>query len=545
MRRLQMIAMCCAPLLMVLLLASAPLAMADPFTEVSLSPANPEATIDRFKLYLVWPAEPSVMVVVQAQAGLLPPKITAEDLQKQRNELGSELARLQAAGLAGEYAFDEVSAAYRVELSDPAFRELMVNHLVSSIERDIVTNDATPGELLPYQIDPQAVSGVYSVIFAQVHSPLVWGNTNLPGLAVQLVLEDSTGAIKGVPAGLSTPSLTCQALPNCVNVDPNTLFFETTFVDPGNSKQYVSILPGDKIRVITSGDDPGTPGEDPPEDKRVPIVAIDACASLEQDRVEGTTIPNAQVIVTFGSLTLRSGYLTPGSGMTYSEQTSDGSGRFVAATFRTTADPTYKLTNIVQGSKGFARVRVLGDSGLPTGDEVWTIWGQNVFILENSSVMHGYAYSIPGAPSGLASGIAAPRPATTATVQLKEPGGAVKASWTKTNPNGQYNATFDSEIIYPGDSVQVTIQYGDNVAFDQTVLSLPISAAVNLAANQVTGVGPANTLMVIGAGNVQGYVTKSSTYDAFEARVTSDGSGLYASGKISCGSSNYLELKPG
>ena len=201
--------------------------------------------------------------------------------------------------------------------------------------------------------------------------------------------------------------------------------------------------------------------------------------------------------------------------------------------------------NFVQGSKGFARVRVLGSSGQPTGDEVWTIWGQNAYILENSPVMHGYAYAIPAAPGGLATGVAAPRPETTVTVQLKGPGGAVKATVERLGPAAPYDASFGGETIYAGDSVQITIEYGGAVAFDQTVQTLPISAVADLAANQVTGVGPANTQMVIGAGNVQGYVTKSSTYDAFEARVTSNSSGGYASGQVRCGTSNYLTLKPG
>ena len=127
------------------------------------------------------------------------------------------------------------------------------------LERDPDSGAPLPGQFastLPYA--PSA-SGVSSVIFAQVNSPLVWGNTNVPGLTVQLTLEDSTGQVIGVPSGSNFPSNTCQAPVNCVNVDDATLYFETTFVDPNNRQQYVSMRPGDRVHVITKGDDPGTP----------------------------------------------------------------------------------------------------------------------------------------------------------------------------------------------------------------------------------------------------------------------------------------------
>ena len=384
---------CAAAMLVTLLLAGAPIAMAGPQPVASLIPPNPDATPNSLQFYLVRPAEPNVMVFTEAREGLAP--LAVEDQQKQREELGSELARLRAAGLAGAYSFDDAEAAYRAELSEAAVSELRAHRLVADVERDPGADASWPERLAASQPHAPTKSGVSSVIFAQVNSPLVWGNTNVPGLSVQLTLEDGAGNVKGVPSEPSSAN-TCQALPNCVNVDHHTLYFETTFVDPNNRQQYVSMRPGDSVHVITTGDDPGTPDPDPPEDKRVPIVSIDACSSQEQDKVEGTTLPNARVIVTFGSLALRSGYLTPGSGMTYSEQTTDASGHFVASTFRTTTDPTFKQVNFVQGSKGFARVQVLGSSGQPTGDEVWTIWGQNAYILENSPVMHGYAYPIPG-----------------------------------------------------------------------------------------------------------------------------------------------------
>ena len=402
---------CAAAMLVALLLAGTPIAMAGPQPVASLIPPNPDATPNSLPFYLVRPAEPNVMVFAEAREGLAP--LAVEDQQKQREELGSELARLRAAGLAGAYSFDEARAAYRAELSEAAVSELRAHRLVADVERDLGADAPWPEQLAASQPHAPTTSGVSSVIFAQVNSPLVWGNTNIPGLSVQLTLEDGAGNPKGVPSGAVNPANTCQALPNCVKVDDNTLYFETTFVDPNNRQQYVSMLPGDSVHVITTGDDPGTPGPDDPEDKRVPIVSIDACSSPEQDKVEGTTLPNARVIVTFGSLALRSGYLTPGSGMTYSEQTTDDSGHFVASTFRTTTDPTLRQVSFVQGSKGFARVQVPGTSGPPSGDEVWTIWGQNAYILENSPVMHGYAYPIPPTPSGFPFGASAHWSATT------------------------------------------------------------------------------------------------------------------------------------
>jgi hypothetical protein len=409
--------------------------------------------------------------------------------------------------------------------------------------------ETAPEPIAPAMPRAPAVPGVSSVIFAQVNSPLVWGNTNVPGLSVQLTLEDSAQNLKGIPSGAVKPLNTCQTAANCVNVDPKTLYFETTFVDPLNPGRYVSMRPGDRVRVITTGDDPGTPGPDQPEDKVVTIVGIEACGSQEQDRVTGTTQPGARVIITSdpsGALTAPGGYLTPGSGMTFAEVIAGADGRFETTTFRTSESATYKRIDLVQGSKGYARVRVLGTSGQPTGDEVWTVWGQNVYALQNSPVAHGYAYRMIAAPSGLATGVVAPRPDAFVTLTLKDGRGVVKTSVEGDAPSSQpYEAYFGEQTITGGDSVDVVIAYGDEVAFAQTVAILPVAAAADLDANQVVGSGPPDTLMVIGAGNVQGYITKSSTYDAFEARVASNGSGDFVSGQVRCGTGGIVSLKPG
>ena len=96
------------------------------------------------------------------------------------------------------------------------------------------------------------------------------------------------------------------------------------------------ILPGDKVHVVTTGDNPATPGVDPPEDKRITVDDLLACTSFEEDNVSGTAPPNSSIVVTALSLfpTLSS-YLTPGSVMTYAETTSGPDGKFNVDTFRT------------------------------------------------------------------------------------------------------------------------------------------------------------------------------------------------------------------
>ena len=174
---------CAAAMLVTLLLAGTPIAMAGPQPVASLIPPNPDATPNSLQFYLVRPAEPNAMVFTEAREGLAP--LAVEDQQMQREELGSELARLRAAGLAGAYSFDEAKAAYRAELSEAAVSELRAHRLVADVERDPGADAPWPEQLAPSQPYAPTKSGVSSVIFAQVNSPLVWGNTNVPGLSVQ------------------------------------------------------------------------------------------------------------------------------------------------------------------------------------------------------------------------------------------------------------------------------------------------------------------------------------------------------------------------
>jgi len=80
----------------------------------------------------------------------------------QRQELGSELARLRAAGLAGAYSFDEAKAAYRAELSEAAVSELRAHRLVADVERDPDADASWPEQLEPFQPHVPTTSGVYS-----------------------------------------------------------------------------------------------------------------------------------------------------------------------------------------------------------------------------------------------------------------------------------------------------------------------------------------------------------------------------------------------
>src|SRR5262249_30262924 len=161
------------------------------------------------------------------------------------------------------------------------------------------------------------------------------------------------------------------------------LYYETVFGDPANSATPVMIHPGDRVHVVTSGTDPVT-GLAATEDKRIVVDDARAWTSYEHDFVAGTAPPNASVVVTASGLGLAA-YLTPGGGVTYAELTAGADGSFSAPTFRTSADGTYKKIGLQQGSTGFVRVVH------PNGDEVFTIHGQNVFVLENSEVVHGYA----------------------------------------------------------------------------------------------------------------------------------------------------------
>ena len=217
------------------------------------------------------------------------------------------------------------------------------------------------------------------------------------------------------------------------------------------------IRPGYLAHVMTIGDNPATPFDDQDENKRIAVDRVEAWTSYEHDTVTGIVTPNATlvpdwasavtgvVVTVAGSLSLGSGYITPGSSVTYAERTLGAGGTFSAATFRTSADATYKTVAMAQGTTGFIRVVHA------TGDEVYGVHGQNALVLENSQVVHGYAFPLPGAPGGLVSGVTVSRPSTSVTVTLKDSLGGLKGSVTK-NGATPYNVSMGADIIGGGSS---------------------------------------------------------------------------------------------
>ncbi|MBI2940639.1 MAG: hypothetical protein HYY04_09400 [Chloroflexi bacterium] len=478
-----------------------------------------------FRPYLLRLAEPDVLVLARGEAA----DLEAAARQRQREELAQELAQLAATGLAGAYAFDEATAAFRADLSHAGRDRLAAHPQVAAVEPAPAAAPeaaAAPASRTASSGD-RTIQGVSSVIFAQVYSPFVWGRANIGGLSVELTLEDSNLNLKGVAYQTTRP-----APNNIVKVDRTQLYLETYFVAPGNSSQPVMIVPGDRVHIVTSGDDPNTPFPDPPEDKRVIVDDVRAWTSYEQDRVGGTAPANATMIVTVTSSSPSlSQYLAPG---TYAELTAGSDGSFAAPQFRTSTNSTYNTVDLKQGSTGFVRVRHAD------GNEIYTVHGQNVLVMQNSSVVHGYAFQLPSAPSGLETGVTVSRPRPTVDVTLKNAAAQVKAADSATITSSPYTFQFRATIL-GGDRVEVAINGGP---INEVQIS-PLTATVDLGANQVTGTGPASTGIVLGAGRINGYISSSSTFSSIEKRVTTDSAGRYASGQFQCGTSNLLALRPG
>jgi hypothetical protein len=482
---------------------------------------NSLSNSEMFYPYLVRIAEPKLLVAfVQPDEEFI-----SKARNRQKDKLNAELQGLQADGFVGHISYVTQENAFLTELSALASLKLAGNPLIASIEEIPGKPDGSPSFL------GDGTTGVSSVVFIQVYSPFIWGRTNIGGLNVQLSLEDGSGILKGVPIqGIALDS---------IKIDRTQLYFETVFVDP-ISRQSVAILPGDKVHIITTGDNPANPGLDPPEDKRITVDEVLACTSIEQDSVSGTAPPNSNIVITVQSLypALLS-YLTPGSGMTYAETTSGSDGKFYVDTFRTTNDSTYKQVNLQRGYAGFVRLR------RSDGNEIYTVHGQNLFVLLNSKVIHGYAFSLPYAPNNplLDPGVTVSRPATTVSAVLKNSSGTIKDGspiFTGCSGTGCYMATFNN-MITGGDIIEVAI----NQYLTKQVVTIPVAASVDLGGNQVVGTGPANTLMVAGAGQVSGYITSHSYVNFLEKQVYTDGSGGFATGAFGCGTNRTWSLRPG
>ena len=388
---------------------------------------------------------------------------------------------------------------------------------------------AESGPLPPMQPSgTRSAQQVSSVAFVQVHSPFVWGRASVGGLSVDLTLEDSAGNVKAVP------SQRFKTAPNnYVKIDRTQLYFETVFVD-ASSRAPVPVLPGDRVRVVTSGVDPAT-GASAADDRRIVADDVRAWTSYDRDVVEGTAPAGSTVVVTRSTTLALSAYVTPGASTTYQKTTAGADGRFQVGTFRTTTDPTSRKLDLDQGTTGFVRVRH------SDGSEVFTVHGQNVYVLQSSPVVHGYSFKLPSAPSGLESGVAvSPRPEPTVSVTLRGPGGELKGSALGDVGTTTFDALLPAGIA-GGDTVEVSIWGGPAVP----VAVAPLAAQVDLAANEIRGSGPAGTELTVAAGRIDGYVSSSSTFRYVDKRVTTDGSGGFASGPFPCGTTNHLTMRPG
>jgi hypothetical protein len=381
-------------------------------------------------------------------------------------------------------------------------------------------------------------SSISSISFIQVYSSFMWGRAHLGGLDVQLTLLDSTGTVTvGVPE--QTVACNYSIATNCVQVDRVSLYFETVFVDP-NSHSPVIILPGEQVQVVTSGIDQSQQAAGvQTTTQAITVDDVEAWTSYQNGTVSGTTsLPNAPVVITIAQSFLSlSAYLAI-SGVTYAQVTADAHGNFSAAKFQNGTSGPLAAVTLQQGSTGFVRVQH------PDQNEVYTVHGQNIFVLENSNVAHGYAFSLPSAPTGLGTDFKlTPRPPPTVSVTLQNAHGGTLDVETPTGSSIPYTVRFTQSIV-GGDVVLVSINQSPPVA-SKTVTTSPLTAGVDLAHNQVTGSGPPSTSLTVGIGRIDGYISSSSSFTYVQQQVTSSGSGQFSSGAFSCGTNSQLLLQPG
>lgn len=492
------------------------------------APPEPAA----FAPYLVRPAPASGLIPL---SGAGAPGLAEADAASRR-AVEAVLGDLASAGLAGDSWFDPAEAAFRADLSPAAVDRLRARADVASVEPAgdpalPVVGDPGSGLAAAADAIPPTAS---SVVFVQVHSPFIWGRVSTSGLTVELTLEDAAGQVKGV-SYQST-----QSPPNDrIKIDRSQLYFETTFVDPNAPGQPALIRPGDRVRVRTAGTDPVT-RRPIAEDKRVVVDDLRVWTSYERDTVEGesTAPPGSTVVATVGSALSLSQYLTPGGAVTYAESSGFAGGSFSLKSFRTSADPALRSVDLRQGTTGFVRLIH------PDGNEVYALHGQNVLVLERSPIVHGYAFSLPGPPNGLELGVTVKRPKPRVEVTLRNGQAQVKDTVAPGSQPGEsqtpYFARFSTPIL-AGDVVEVSI----NGAPPTRVDAAPLSGAIDLAAQQVSGRGPASTSLVVAIGRVNGYISENTTFDYLDRRVTSDVSGHYRSGSFTCGSGVAVTLRPG
>jgi hypothetical protein len=273
--------------------------------------------------------------------------------------------------------------------------------------------------------------------------------------------------------------------------------------------------------------------------KTIPVDDVQAWTSYLNDTVTGhTSLASHMVYITVGTgVQFLSSYLQDAA-QTYALTSSDASGNFSAATFRTQTSATYNKVDLKQDSTGF--VRVVHDDG----NEVYTYHGQNVLPLENSGDLHGYAFPIGFAPTGLAPNVAVTRPLPSVSIEQFDVNHVQKGA-TLTLSGGfgapSYSTTALPTIV-AGDYFQVQINGGPI----NTITMPSLNAVVDVPNNRVTGTGPLNASLTLGFGRVDGYMTKYMTFNYVQQQVTTDTTtGGFTSSTVSCGTSGNQILQPG
>jgi hypothetical protein len=476
---------------------------------------TPSTNAPTLQPYVVHLAQANTVVFADAPGATL-----ADKARSYRHDATAQaLADPLSAHQAGPATYDGSPEPFKGSLTDAARSHLAEQRLVASVDPAPTTlGNATASQ--PPRVSQQSTTatGVSSVDYGQLYSPYMWGKTSYGGLSVQLTLLDSTGTITiGVPIQTYDQSPT-----NYIKVDPAYLYYETVFEDPHTpTHPAVMIVPGDQFHVVTSGTNPNT-GQNQVDDKMIIVDNLTAWTSFRTDTVYGTAPPNSNhvVTVTQGVLSL-SNYLSPGAQVTYANVMSTANGP----------------VTLKPGTTGFVRLQHAN------GDEIYTYHGQTLRILENSPMsvawFNGSAQTLN--QNFLVSGVVVTRPVAQNVFTLQNLQGQTKASIGPKDVFVQpYDITFTATIL-GGDTVIAMVNGVETFTLPTTA----ITAVADIVASQVTGSGPANTLLTVGAGLVDGYLTHYSSFSYVTQTFTSSANGSFASGTINCGSIGHPSLQPG
>lgn len=461
-----------------------------------------------------------------------PSELIAHAREQRMSQLTDAVDKLVKLGQAGHYTADRNGGVLHVALTDQGRQELLSNQIVASIDPDTTTAPNTSfADLKVPSRTTQGTCNISSINFIQAYSPFMWGKADVGGLSVTLTLEDGHQNIIGVAVQTTQPQPN-----NVVPIDSATLYYDTVFVDPNNpSHPVVMIAPGDQVHVVLSGVDPSPScgGQQTTDDRRITVDNIQAYTSYMRNTVWGTTSPNSTIYVTVATDYLDlDHYLAPANNVTYAQTTSDASGNFSVSKFLVGSSTTPQVITLGPGTTGYVRVQH------STNDEVYTVHGQKVFALENSSVAHGFMFALPTAPYKVTWGVPVTRPVFSGTATLLNSSN-VPLDTIPFQGSPNWSVIF-SQMISAGDSVQVSIANGPTT----TVTTSPLSGTVDLAGNQVTGTGPANTPVVAAVGLTDGWISRNFTFTYQQIPLTTSGNGTFSTGGFSCGSTK-LRLQPG